>query len=52
MSGVPSIYVICNFGARSLVVSDLRSEPKGPGSSPAATYVQMWALCSNRPANV
>ena len=37
------------FGARSLVVSDLRSVP---GSSPAASYVQKWALRSNRPANV
>ena len=33
-----------------LVVSDLRSETKG--SSPDASYVQRWALCSNRPANV
>ena len=23
-----------------------------PNSSPAATYVQRWAVCSNRPANV
>ena len=38
--------------ARSLVVSDLRSETKVPGSSPAAIYVQRWAPCSNRPANV
>ena len=39
--------------ARSLVVSDLRLEAKGfPGSSPAATYVQKWLLCSNRQANV
>ena len=27
-------------------------KPKAPGSSPAASYVQRWALCSNRPANV
>ena len=27
-------------------------KPKVPGSSPAAGYVQRWALCSNRPANV
>ena len=27
-------------------------KPKVPGSSPAASYVQRWALCSNRPANV
>ena len=27
-------------------------KPKVPGSSPAANYVQRWALCSNRPANV
>ena len=26
--------------------------PKVPGSSPAASYVQRWALCSNRLANV
>ena len=25
---------------------------KVPGLSPAASYVQRWALCSNRPANV
>ena len=42
-----------NSRARNLVISDLRSETKGsPGSSPAASYVQRWALCSNRPANV
>ena len=35
--------------ASSLVVSDLRSEFKG---SLAASYVQRWALNSNRPANV
>ena len=33
-----------------LVVSDLRSETKG--SSPDASNVQRWALCSNRPADV
>ena len=39
--------------ARSLVVSDLHSESKGsPVSSPAASYVQRWALCSNYPANI
>ena len=27
-------------------------KPKVPGSSPATSYVQRWALCSNRPANV
>ena len=27
-------------------------KPKVPGSSPTAGYVQRWALCSNRPANV
>ena len=37
--------------ARSLVISDLRSETNVPGSSPAASYAQMWAICSNRPAN-
>ena len=26
-------------------------KPKVPGSSPAASYVQRWALCSNCPAN-
>ena len=35
---------------RNLVVSELRSETKG--SRPAATYVQRWALYSNRSANV
>ena len=35
-----------------ILVSDLRSEAKGSRSSPAATYVQRWALCSNYPANV
>ena len=37
------------------MVSDLRSETSGspvPGSSPATSYVQRWALCSNRPVNV
>ena len=34
-----------------LVFSDLYSETV-PGSSPAAAYVQRWALCSNRPAYV
>ena len=38
--------------ARSLVVSDFPSETKGYRSSPAATYVQRWALCCKRPANV
>ena len=33
------------------MVSDLRLETKVPGSNPAANYVQMWTLCSNRPAN-
>ena len=41
---------IVDLKARSLVVSDLRSGAKVPGSSPAATYVQRWALCSNRSA--
>ena len=27
-------------------------KPKVSGSSPAASYVQRWALCSNRTANV
>ena len=27
-------------------------KPKVPDSSPAGTYVQRWALCSNRPANI
>ena len=27
-------------------------KPKVSGSSPAANYVQRWALCSHRPANV
>ena len=27
-------------------------KPKAPSWSPAASYVQRWALCSNRPANV
>ena len=34
--------------ARSLVVSDLRSEIKFPDSSPATNYVQRKALWSNR----
>ena len=34
------------------LVNDLRSETKGPGSSPASTYGQRWAICSNHPANV
>ena len=41
--------------ARSLVVSNLRSETKGsrvPDSSPAASYKQRRALCSNLLANV
>ena len=37
--------------ACSLVASDLRSETKVPSSSLAASYVQMWALYSNLPAN-
>ena len=36
--------------ARSLVISDLRSETKG--SSLAASSVQRSSLCSNRLANV
>ena len=38
----------------NLVVSDLGRKPKVPGSSssPAASYVLWWALCSNRLANV
>ena len=27
-------------------------KPKVPGSSPAASYAQSWAPCSNLPANV
>ena len=38
--------------ARSLVISNLRSASKFFGSSPDATYVQMFALCSNCPVNV
>ena len=34
-----------------LVFSDLYSETV-PGSSPAAAYVQRWALCSNHPAYI
>ena len=35
------------------MVSSLRlGQPKVPGSSPAAGYVQSWAACNNRPANV
>ena len=30
----------------------LATWPKDPGSSPAASYAQRWAPCSNRPANV
>ena len=49
-----------HFRVRSLVISLVFnlagslvvSEPKVPGSSPAAIYVQRWALCSNRPANI
>ena len=37
----------CNF-----IVSDWRSETKGFGLSLAASYMQRWALCSNRPANL
>ena len=36
----------------SLVVSDLRSKKKVPGSSSAASYVQGRAHCSNCPGNV
>ena len=39
------------FGARSLVVGDLRSETKVPGSSPAAGYAQRRAPCNNHLAN-
>ena len=39
--------------ARSLVVSDLRLEAKGSRfESCYATFVQSWALCSNRQANI
>ena len=40
------------FRARSLVVSELRSETKVPSSSSAASYVQKWAIYSDRLANV
>ena len=33
-------------------VGDLCSKTKVFSSSPAPGYVQRWALCSNRPANV
>ena len=33
-------------------LSTCARKPKVPGSSPTADYVQSWALCSNRPANV
>ena len=39
------------FGARSLVVGDLCSETKVPGSSPAAGYAQRRAPCNNHLAN-
>ena len=48
-----SCYVSNCCRACSLVVSNVSArKPKVPGSSPAASYVQSVALCSNRPANV
>ena len=38
--------------ASSLVVRTLRSEIKVSSSSPAASYVQRWAVCSKRLPNV
>ena len=38
------------FGARSLAAC--AQKPTVPGSGPAASYAQSWALCSNRPTNV
>ena len=46
-----SINCILLFGAHSLVVGDLGSETKVPGSTPAADYAQRWAPCNNHPAN-
>ena len=34
------------------MVSDLHSETKGSGSSPAASYVHRWSFCSNCSANI
>ena len=36
----------------SQTVATCAGKPKVPSSSPAASYVQRWALCSNRPAVV
>ena len=45
------LILIINLGVRSLVVSNLRLETKGSGSSPAASYAQRLAPRSNRLAN-
>ena len=38
--------------AHSLVVSDMRLETEGSGSSPAVIYVQRGALCGKSQANI
>ena len=41
-----------NLGRVAYWLATYARKPKVPGSSPAASYVQRWTLCSNRPANV
>ena len=44
---------LCYLGGRvAWWLATCAWKPKVPGSSPAASYVQRWALCSNRPANI
>ena len=47
-----SIYLKEECGRVALWLATCARKPKVPCSSPAASYVQRWALCSNYPTNV
>ena len=44
--------VLASFGRVAWWLGTCAQKPKVPGLSPAASYVQRWAVCSNRPDNI
>ena len=44
--------ILFKIGCVAQWLATCARKPKVPGSSPAASYAQRWALCSNHPANV
>ena len=50
------MFLLClkqwNLGRVAYWLTAYARKPKVPCSSPAASYVQRWTLCSNSPANV